>query len=145
TMAAVECPLCVFLPATGPAIRQMQDARGHLCVEEWLQQPRNFFGISWSGKLIRDGRNALLPPRFLQDSVDKARPIRTKNPGDPEHEGGRIDSQNLLLTFAFRFAVDADWIWSVLLLIGLPFLPVKNIVGTHVNEARPSFATDLGH
>src|SRR6266550_7309722 len=106
TTANVECILRPFLPAASAAVGQMQDA---ICVfvDGETQPTRYIGGVGRRRKLVCYGCNRIVFASTLNDLINKARLIRSEDPGKTNYQVARRNLENAALAFQLGFAINA--------------------------------------
>src|SRR5437762_10336064 len=126
--------LGVFLPTALTVVGKMQEAAGHIDIEEARNHLGDVVRVSGRGKFVRDRIDLFFFTRALDHRVDEAWSIRTEHPRDPNNKLLISASQNIFYPCPFRFAIDADWLGSVGFDVRLALFAVENVVGADMNQ-----------
>src|SRR5438552_14504797 len=105
--------LGVFLPAALTVVGKMQDAAGHIDIEEARNPRRDVVRVSGRGKFVCDSIDVLLFTRALDHRVDKAGPVRTEYPRHAQHQMPILRLQYQFLASSLGFSIDSDWLGSI--------------------------------
>src|SRR5437899_13032857 len=121
--------LGVFLPAALTVVGKMQDAAGHIDIEEARNHLGDVVRVSGRGKFVCDSIDVLLVTCPLDHRVDKAGPVRTEYPRHAQHQMPILRLQYQFLASALGFSIDADWLGSVGFDVRLALFTVENVIG----------------
>src|SRR5438045_1360349 len=81
--------------------------------------------------------------RLLYGPIDKARPVRTEDPGDAQNQSPIVRLERQAFPFPLGCAVNADGTRLIFFRVRLTLFAIEHIIGTDVNEPRRFSVTDL--
>src|SRR5437899_2423160 len=114
----------------------MKNAAGNIDIEEARKHLGDVARVSRRRKFIGDGVDLVFFSRTLDHRVDEARPIRTENPRNADHEMSILHRQNIFLPCPFRLAINAYRLGEIGFDVRLALLAVENVIGAEVNQLR---------
>src|SRR5437879_5411521 len=138
--------LGVFLPAALTVVGKMQDAAGHIDIEEARNHLGDVVRVSGRGKFVCDSIDVLLFTCPLDHRVDKAGPVRTEYPRHAQHQMPILRLQYQFLASAIGFAIDDDWLSRVGFEVRLELFNIENVICgdlIHISYVITSYLGDL--
>src|SRR5438105_11212125 len=136
--------LGVFLPAALTVVGKMQDAAGHIDIEEARNHLSDVVRVSGRGKFVCDSIDVLLFTSPLDHRVDKAGPVRTEYPRHAQHQMPILRLQYQFLANALGFSIDADWLGSIGFDVRLALFTIENVIGAEMNQLCFLLGTNFG-
>src|SRR4029077_4039720 len=132
-----------FLPAASAIVGQMQNAV-RVFVDGQTQPTRYIDGVGRRRKFVGYGRDYIVFASTLNDLIDKARFIRSEDPGKTNYQMLRKDLQDATFAFQLGFAINAQRNRFIFLNIGIRFFAIKNIIGADMNQFCRFLVSYLG-
>src|SRR5260370_1250234 len=123
----------------------MQDAAGHIDIEEARNHLGDVASISGRGKFVCDSIDVLFFTSPLDHRVDKAGPVRTEYPRHAQHQMPILRLQYQFLAGALGFSIDADWLGSVGFDVRLALFTTENVIGAEMDHLRVFVPADSRH
>src|SRR5947208_16876188 len=105
--------LGVFLPTALTVVGKMQEAAGHIDIEEARNHLGDVARVSGRGKFVRVRIDLFFFTRALDHRVNEAWSISTEHPRDPNNKMLISASENIFFPCPLRFAVVADRLVTV--------------------------------
>ena len=130
--ANIDRILGPFLPAASAIVGQMQNAV-RVFFDGQTQPVGHIDGVGGRRKFVGYGCDYIVLASTLNDLIDKARFIRSEDPGKTNYQMLRRDLQDAPFPFQFGFAINAQRNRFIFLNIGIRFLAIKDVVGAEVN------------
>src|SRR5256714_14685657 len=130
--ANIDRILGPFLPAASAIVGQMQSPI-RVFVDGQTQPTRHIDGVGRRRKFVGYSRDYIVFASTLNVLINKARFIRSEDPGKTNYQMLRRDLQDATFPLQLRFAIRAQRNRFIFFTIGIRFLAIKNVIGPEVN------------